>query len=604
MNTKHSIALKLLCFALLAFIAASAEAQVIKTINFSKSEGYTNGPLWGQPAIAGTNVWTPVSDNQGTSFITNDAVWYVHNITNEMMMVRPDQNLGTNTTGTIYWTMPFPVQKKGPVTVTWDWRFIPSNEIPADYDPTNNNYNSTLQGTDFGFTLSDSVNRQLGADPVFAVFNELSTPNRMGALCDARWNIDYSACDGGGNWNNMGPEYKDGKVLHMKLVAYFGDPSSPTNNSYDVWAQRDGEDVWHTTVNDTFPDGAFPMRRCPTDENGIDCITMWLNGGPFPTAITVDNFRVVGPDGAPPVELPAELGQTVNGFQDDFTGATRNPGWVAVGPGGDHYLQQDGVLKVFPSAGDPNHLLYMGAGASNTVHEVLARIRVLNFSSGDAPRGGVAVNVSSNVTGHLNVWTGINLNLRNFTDESATIPRHFRILDDLRAWGPQSTFTWTNEVWYWMRLKMQSKMDGANTVFAKVWAADTVTPEPTDWQLKWADGSLPTPQHGGFAGITACSNDGVGQFEVSYILIKSANLPSITVDFAPSAPTALNIPIFTGVTASTNKVAINWFGGGKLQSSAALPATWLDVTNTLPPLVVPITGTTAAGPQNFYRIKK
>ncbi len=33
---------------------------------------------------------------------------------------------------------------------------------------------------------------------------------------------------------------------------------------------------------------------------------------------------------------PAELGQSVNGFQDDFDGPARDPNWVAVGPGGDH----------------------------------------------------------------------------------------------------------------------------------------------------------------------------------------------------------------------------------------------------------------------------
>lgn len=345
------------------------------------------------------------------------------------------------------------------------------------------------------------------------------------------------------------------------------------------------------------------MRRCPTPENGIDCITMWLNNGDLETYITVDNIRVVGPLGAPTVEVPAELGQTVNGFQDDFTGATRNPNWVAVGAGGDHYLQQDGVLKVFPSAGDPNHLLYMGAGASNTVSEVLARVRMLNFSSGDAPRGGIAVNVSSNVTDHLGVWTGINLNFRNHTDTGTTTTRHFRILDDLRAWGTQSTFAWTNQVWYWMRLKVQTKMDGSNTTFAKVWAADTLTPEPADWQLKWADSAMPA-QHGGFPGITGCSNDGVGQFEVSYILIKSANLPSITVNFAATPPAALNKPFFTGITRTASNVSINWFGSGTVQSTAALPGTWQDITNTLPPLVVPLTGTSAAGPQNFYRVKQ
>jgi hypothetical protein len=52
---------------------------------------------------------------------------------------------------------------------------------------------------------------------------------------------------------------------------------------------------------------------------------------------------------------PEELGQTVNGFQDGFNGAARDPNWVAVGPGGDCYYQTNGVLQVYVSQGDPNH---------------------------------------------------------------------------------------------------------------------------------------------------------------------------------------------------------------------------------------------------------
>ena len=86
--------------------------------------------------------------------------------------------------------------------------------------------------------------------------------------------------------------------------------------------------------------------------------------------------------------VPAELGQTLNGFQDDFTGATRDPDWKAFGPGGDRYEQADGLLYVSPSVGDPNHLLYMKAGYSNDVQEVLARIRATAFGPmHDYPQG-------------------------------------------------------------------------------------------------------------------------------------------------------------------------------------------------------------------------
>ena len=317
MNMKKSTVLKFLGCGVLLFATAGLQAQLIKKINFSKAEGYTNGPLWGQPVGAGNAVWTCVSDNQGNSFVTNGQPWIVHTVTNGAMYIWPDQNFGTNTTGTIYWTIPFPVQKKGPLTVTWDWQFFSTNAIPEDYDPTNNTYNASLQGTDHGFTFADSANRMIDGVP-FAVFNELCTPNRIAGVTDARYNTDYNLCDGGGNWNNIGPEFKDGKMLHMKLVAYFGNDASPTNNSFDVWAQREGEEVWHTTVNDTFPDGAFPMRRCPTPENGIDCLTLWLNGGTFSTHITVSNIRIVGPN---PITAPTlSIARTATNVTLTFTG--------------------------------------------------------------------------------------------------------------------------------------------------------------------------------------------------------------------------------------------------------------------------------------------
>jgi hypothetical protein len=305
---------------------------------------------------------------------------------------------------------------------------------------------------------------------------------------------------------------------------------------------------------------------------------------------------------------PAELGQTLNGFQDDFTGATRDTNWVAVGPGGDHYVQQDGLLKVFVSHGDPNHLIYMGPGGSNTTQEVLARLRVVNFGAGDPSRGGIAVCVSTGVTSHLTDWIGMNLNIRNYSENfnsGPTSTNHFKMLDDLRGWGPQTSYPWTNNVWYWMRLKVDpTKPDGTNVVFAKTWLADGTTAEPADWDIKWA--TPPTPIHGGWAGLTGCSNDGLGQYEVDYVLIKAATLPSITVAFAPTAPAALSPPFFTGITAATNStnVTITWFGAGSLQSSGEVTGPWQTVTNALPPLTVPLTGAKAAGPTNFYRIKQ
>jgi hypothetical protein len=591
------------CTSALLFLAADLQAQWIKQINFSPSEGYTNGPLLGQPAGDAAKAWISVSENKGESYILEDGTQHIAlTVTNEAMMIRPDQNFG-ELKSVIYFAIPFPAQGKGPITVTWDWQFFPTNEIPADYDPTNNNYQAQLQGTDLGFTLSDSANRALG-DNDWAVFNELSTPTRMGGVCDSRYNGfgDYGTCGGGGNWNDKGPQYRDGKKLHMKMVAYFGDDNDPQNNSYDVWAQREGEEVWHTTVNDLYPDGKFPMRRCPGEAGGepkIDCITVWLNGGTYSTYILVDNIRVYGPSlEEPPPEptstgQPAELGQTVNGYQDDFAGPNRDPNWKVRGPGGDLYQQADGLLRVSVRSSDPNHLLYEAPGYSTNVQEVLARMRIVAFGvNADGPRAGVGVGVGTNSQ-------GINLHFRNFTADN--VPgRQFKLLDDARAWGPAGLkLDWETNVWYWLRLKQEKDAGGGvNDVFAKAWLADGKTPEPSDWQMSW--NYIPArTERSGFAGITGSSIDGIGNFEVDYLLIKAAGLPSIKVAFPAEGPPPTP-PAITGIGRPTlNQVSIEWVGAAELQSTASLvTGPWSAVANGATPYTTP-----PSGDAKFYRLK-
>ena len=135
---------------------------------------------------------------------------------------------------------------------------------------------------------------------------------------------------------------------------------------------------------------------------------------------------------------------------------------------------------------------------------------------------------------------GMNFLFRDYTNEAPV--RHFQFRDDGRAWGPTSlTSAWTNNTWYWLRLRQDPRMDGSNTVFGKAWPADWVTPEPAGWQLTWADSALPTPHRTGYAGLTASSNDGLAQYEVSYFLLKAAGLPSIQVSAAASPPGALSM---------------------------------------------------------------
>jgi len=122
--------------------------------------------------------------------------------------------------------------------------------------------------------------------------------------------------------------------------------------------------------------------------------------------------------------VPLDAGTTVNGYQDDFDGTALKPGWAVLGANA--YSVANGMLHVSTPAGDPNHLLYHVAGYDNSVQEVLARIRVTNFGTGDGPRGGIATVVDPNAS----PAGGIDL---HFRDEN--LGRHIEFLDDLRSWG-------------------------------------------------------------------------------------------------------------------------------------------------------------------------
>jgi hypothetical protein len=266
--------------------------------------------------------------------------------------------------------------------------------------------------------------------------------------------------------------------------------------------------------------------------------------------------------------LPADVGATVAGYQDDFDGAALNPNWVV--RGANVYSLNNGVLHVATTTGDPNHLLYELAGYNNSVQEVLARIRLLNFGSGDPPRAGIGAAVDPANS------QGINL---HFRDE--TVGKHVEFLDDARAWGTEFVFTWQLNTWYWLRLRHEpnaASQGGVNDVFGKVWLADGSTAEPSNWQFTW-DYTPTRSARAGFAGITAGSNPTgaiPADFDVDYVLIKASGLPNITV--APNAfvqtPVAItnqpqNLTALECTTASFSVIAsgnprptYQWFRNG------------------------------------------
>lgn len=248
---------------------------------------------------------------------------------------------------------------------------------------------------------------------------------------------------------------------------------------------------------------------------------------------------------------PTDVGTVVSGYQDDFNGSTLDARWLPTGPSTSIYTVGKGILHVSSADGDPNHLLFASAGYDATTQEVLARVRFAKFGTGDSARGGVAVGVDSASS------QGINFHFRD-GDGEQQVGRHVAFLDDLRAWGPGSDFAWENNVWYWMRLRQEPNAafgDGSADIFAKIWLADGSTPEPLEWQT-W-DYIPAREARSGYAGIAAGSLSGLSEFDVDYILIKAAGLPSIRV--APEAfptytagpVTILRQPVSTNVAQCT-----------------------------------------------------
>lgn len=238
----------LLCCFLFVF-TASSHAQLIKKINFSAAEGYTDGLLVGQPA-SGAEKWTAASTAQGEE---------VFNVKDEAMFVHPDG------TSVIWIYIPFPAQKKNIVTVTWDWQYFGPPEMNMD----------------LGFTFTDTVNFMIDGDPM-TVFNEQCTPCRMGDLVDARNGNDFA---GGGTWvSDNGVPYRDGVKVYMRMVA------DNTEWTFDVFARREGEA--EVQVADD-----FLYRRAPSIEtDGVNAISLWLNGGKPETSVVLDNIVITGPE--------------------------------------------------------------------------------------------------------------------------------------------------------------------------------------------------------------------------------------------------------------------------------------------------------------------
>jgi hypothetical protein len=218
----------------------------------------------------------------------------------------------------------------------------------------------------------------------------------------------------------------------------------------------------------------------------------------------------------------SEFGTTVNGYQDDFNGTTLNSSWTefnAAPADPAHFtLTGTGSLMMHPANSDPNKLLYNPAGGyDTTTQNVLALIRMTTEGPNiDGGRGGVTA------VSDAGIGQGLNLHFRQPGQNGNG--NHYNLLDDLRAWGPSTDpliggATWVTGEYMWLRLVV----DASGTPFGKIWPAGN-TPEPANFDLVWGPRG-----RAGLAGLVTNSIAGANEFEVDYVLIQAAGLPSIAV---------------------------------------------------------------------------
>jgi hypothetical protein len=226
----------------LAFVA-NLDAQTLLSIDFSAAQGYGNGPLLGQPAGA-ANVWSKEPGTTPTGFDVQNGALHV------------DQHGGANS----FIMISFPLTSTGLLTATWEWQYLGLPDSSVDN----------------GFVLSDSANFNLDNDGSAIDFNENGAMTRM-TTDTGMINAINSDGAGAGTYANVNVDYRDGRLIPMKMVVYLD------NLKYDLWAEG-------VQVADD-----FGFRRNP--QRGFDTLVLWNSGAAVHApeeGMMLDNIVITG----------------------------------------------------------------------------------------------------------------------------------------------------------------------------------------------------------------------------------------------------------------------------------------------------------------------
>jgi len=159
----------------------------------------------------------------------------------------------------------------------------------------------------------------------------------------------------------------------------------------------------------------------------------------------------------------------------------------SVKTGGGTWAIEHDTLKNVGASGDPNKLIITALGDVNTAVDMLVKINVMSFAGGDLSRMGLSCCMDASPS-RGGGYCGL------FHDDSNSLD----LLNDLRSWGAQGTYSWSLDTWYYMRFRVVDPASRVGQV--KVWQVGTN--ESSTWTVDGSFGSGTARSYGevGFAG--------------------------------------------------------------------------------------------------------
>jgi hypothetical protein len=162
------------------------------------------------------------------------------------------------------------------------------------------------------------------------------------------------------------------------------------------------------------------------------------------------------------------------------------------------------TLKNVGGDGDPNKLIITALGNVSAAVDMLVKIEVTHLTGGDYSRMGLSVCMDADPSKGSG-YCGL------FHQDTNSLD----LLNDLRSWGTQGTYTWSLNTWYYMRFRVIDPTRKLGEI--KVWQVGTN--EPNTWTVEGNFGSGIARNYGevGFAGSRTTDETHFDDILIRYI---------------------------------------------------------------------------------------